>query len=266
MARWAVEERGLTIRLACEAFRLSESAYRYRPQRNVENDRIGDWLVRLTDNHRSWGFGLCYLYLRNVKGFQWNHKRVYRIYRELELNLRIRPRKRLIRAKPEALAVPSAINQTWSMDFMHDQLENGRSFRLLNVIDDFNREALSIEVDFSLPAERVIRTLDRVIEWRGKPRALRCDNGPEYVSASVIAWAAKKGIRLDYIQPGKPQQNAYVERFNRTVRYEWLAPQLFASIAEVQLCATAWLWNYNHERPNMALGGITPNQRLTMAA
>ena len=115
MARWAVEERGLTIRLACEAFGLSESAYRYRPQQNVENDRIGDWLVRLTDNHRSWGFGLCYLYLRNVKGFQWNHKRVYRIYRELELNLRIRPRKRLIRAKPEALAVPNGINQTWSM-------------------------------------------------------------------------------------------------------------------------------------------------------
>ena len=154
------------------------------------------------------------------------------------LNLRIRPRKRLIRAKPEALAVPNGINQTWSMDFMHDQLENGRSFRLLNVIDDFNREALSIEVDFSLPAERVIRSLDRVIEWRGKPRAIRCDNGPEYISASVIAWAAKKGIRLDYIQPGKPQQNAYVERFNRTVRYEWLAPQLFPSIAEVQLCAT----------------------------
>ena len=256
----------MTIRLACEAFGLSESAYRYRPQRNVENDRIGDWLVRLTDNHRSWGFGLCYLYLRNVKGFQWNHKRVYRIYRELELNLRIRPRKRLIRAKPEALAVPSAINQTWSMDFMHDQLENGRSFRLLNVIDDFNREALSIEVDFSLPAERVIRSLDRVIEWRGKPRAIRCDNGPEYISASVIAWAAKKGIRLDYIQPGKPQQNAYVERFNRTVRYEWLAQYLFESIDEVQEFATSWLWKYNHERPNMALGGFTPKQRLAMAA
>ena len=158
------------------------------------------------------------------------------------------------------------INQTCSMDFMHDKLEDGRSFRLLNLIDDFNRETLSIEVDFSLQAERVIRTLDRVIEWRGKPRVLRCDNGPEYISASVIAWAAKKGIRLDYIQPGKPQQNAYVERFNRTVRYEWLAPQLFASIAEVQLCATAWLWKYNHERPNMALGGITPNQQLTMAA
>jgi putative transposase len=121
-------------------------------------------------------------------------------------------------------------------------------------------------VDFSLPAERVVRTLDRVIEWRGKPQALRCDNGPEHISASVIAWAAKKGIRLEYIQPGKPQQNAYVERFNRTVRYEWLARQLLVSISEAQLCATAWLWTYNHERRNMALGGITPNQWLTMAA
>jgi putative transposase len=137
------------------------------------------------------------------------------------------------------LAVPNGINQTWSMDFMHDQLEDGRTFRLLNVIDEFNREALSIEVDFSLPAERIIRTLDRVIEWRGKPRALRCDNGPEYISVCIIAWAVKHGIRLDHIQPGKPQQNAYAERFNRTVRYESLAPQLFASIAEVQLCATA---------------------------
>ena len=102
--------------------------------------------MALTDNNRNWGFGLCFLYLRNVKGFEWNHKRVYRIYRELELNLRIKPRKRLVREKPEELAVPDAVNGVWSMDFMHDQLEDGRSFRLLNVIDDFNREAPSIEV------------------------------------------------------------------------------------------------------------------------
>jgi len=120
---------------------------------------------------------LCFLYLRNVKGFVWNHKRVYRIYRELELNLRIRPRKRLKRDKPDALAVPEEINECWSMDFMHDQLGDGRSFRLFNVIDDFNREGLTIEVDFSLPALRVIRALDRIIEWRGKPKRIRSDNG-----------------------------------------------------------------------------------------
>ena len=121
MARWAVEEKGLSIRLACEAFGLSQSGYRYRSKLNAENDLIGDWLIRLTDNQRNWGFGLCFLYLRNVKGFRWNHKRVYRIYRELELNLRIKPKKRMVRAKPEPLAVPEQINQVWSMDFMHDQ-------------------------------------------------------------------------------------------------------------------------------------------------
>ena len=131
---------------------------------------------------------------------------------------------------------------------------------------DFNREALGIEVDFSLPSERVIRSLEQIIEWRGQPNVLRCDNGPEYVSAAIIEWANKKGIRMEYIQPGKPQQNAYVERFNRTVRYEWLAQYCFDAITEAQDFATRWIWNYNHERPNMALGGITPKQRLAMAA
>lgn len=152
------------------------------------------------------------------------------------------------------------------MDFMHDQLSDGRTFRLFNVIDDFNREGLGIEVDFSLPSERVIRSLEQIIAWRGQPAALRCDNGPEYLSAALQAWASRRGIRIEYIQPGKPQQNAYVERFNRTVRYEWLAQYLFDSLSEVQQFATHWLWTYNHERPNMALGGVTPIQRLTMAA
>ena len=232
----------------------------------AENDEIADWLLRLTDNHRNWGFGLCYLYLRNVKGFGWNHKRIYRIYRELELNLRIKPRKRLVRQVPEPLTVPTATNHVWSMDFMHDQLADGRSIRLFNVIDDFNREGLGIEVDFSLPSERVIRSLEQIMSWRGQPTVLRCDNGPEYVSEAMRAWAGKRGIGIEYIQPGKPQQNAYVERFNRTVRYEWLAQYLFDSLEEVQQFATRWLWTYNHERPNMALGGFTPIQRLAMAA
>ena len=109
------------------------------------------------------------------------------------------------------------INDSWSMDFMHDQLNDGRSYRLLNVIDDFNREGLGIEVDFSLPAERVIRSLEQIIEWRGKPRSIRCDNGPEYISGKLATWAENQGIALAFIQPGKPQQNAYIERYNRTV-------------------------------------------------
>lgn len=163
MPQEVVRQRGISIRLACQAFNISESCYRHEAKRSAENSLIADWLLHLTDNNRSWGFGLCFLYLRNVKGFAWNHKRVYRTYRELELNLRIKPRKRLVREKPEPLTVPQCINDVWSMDFMHDQLEDGRSFRLLNVIDDFNREALGIEIDFSLPSARVIRALIQVI-------------------------------------------------------------------------------------------------------
>jgi len=246
MAKTAVAKHSVSIGLACAAFSISETCYRYQAKRQAENDDIAHWLERLTDNNRNWGFGLCYLYLRNVRGKLWNHKRVYRIYRELELNLRIKPKKRMMREKPAPLTVPASINQVWSMDF--------------------NREALGIEVDFSLPSERVIRSLEQIIAWRGCPAVIRCDNGPEYISAALQNWARRRGVRLEYIQPGNPQQNAYVERFNRTVRYEWLAQYLFESIDEVQEFATRWLWKYNHERPNMALGGFTPKQRLAMAA
>ena len=266
MAKEVVRERGLVIRVACAVFSISESCYRYESKQNAENEEIANWLIRLTDNHRNWGFGLCYLYLRNVKNFGWNHKRVYRIYRELELNLRIKPRKRLVREKPEPLVVPQAINHVWSMDFMHDSLEDGRNLRLFNVIDDFNREALGIEVDFSLPSERVIRALKQIIAWRGKPQVIRCDNGPGNISATLQDWARGWGIQIEYIQPGKPQQNAYVERFNRTVRYECLSQYCWSSIEEVQDFATKWMWSYNHDRPNMALGGFTPKQHLAMAA
>jgi len=266
MAQRAVNEKGISIGLACRVFGISQTCYRYQAKLSSENAEISDWLIRLTNNQRNWGFGLCFLYLRNVKGYRWNHKRVYRIYRLLELNLRIKPKKRLVREKPEPLAEPSAVNQVWSMDFMHDQLSDGRSIRLFNVIDDFNREGLEIEVDFSLPSERVIRSLDRIIEWRGRPDRIRCDNGPEYISAALMAWAKRQRVSLDFIQPGKPQQNAYIERYNRTVRYDWLAHYLFDSIEEVQDYATRWLWTYNHERPNMAIGGMTPKQKLALAA
>ena len=120
-------------------------------------------------------------------------------------------------------------------------------------------------MDVSLPSERVTRALDRIIEWRGKPRKIRCDNGPENISATLCCWAETRGIQLDYIQPGKPQQNAYVERYNRTVRHEWMEMNDFATIEEAQLTATQWLWIYNNERPSMALGGITPAMKLAKA-
>jgi putative transposase len=266
LAQHAVQSARTTIQHACATFAISETCYRYQGKRSDETAQIEDWLLRLTTAHRSWGFGLCFLHLRNVKGFSWNHKRVYRVYRALELNLRIKPHKRLVRAVPEPLAVPTVKNDTWSMDFMHDQLADGRSFRLFNVIDDLNREGLAMEVDLSLPAHRVIRALDQLIEWRGAPIRIRCDNGPEYISDTLQQWAKRRGIALAFIQPGKPQQNAYIERYNRTVRYDWLSQSLFATITDVQAAGTAWLWTYNNDRPNMALGGITPSMKLARAA
>jgi len=167
---------------------------------------------------------------------------------------------------PETLAVPDTPNKTWSMDFISDRLGDGRSFRLLNILDDFNREGLAIDVDFSLPAARVIRRLNQIIEWRGKPESIRVDNGPEYVSWKLLDWARKHGIEIQYIQPGKPQQNAYIERYNRTIRHEWLDQNIIETIEEAQYQATKWLWTYNNERPNMGIGGITPAQKLKLAA
>ena len=266
MAKEAVSVQKLNIRQACEAFCVSQCSFRYERKLSDDNARIANLLLGLSQSQRNWGFGLCFLYLRNVKGYGWNHKRVYRIYCELELNLRIKPKKRIKRDVPEALSVPEAANQVWSMDFMHDQLQNGHCVRLLNVIDDFNREGLGMEIDFSLTSERVIRTLEQIIEWRGCPGEIRCDNGPEYISSTLQTWARKKNIRLRYIQPGKPQQNGYVERYNRTVRYDWLNQYLFETIDEMRDFATKWLWTYNNERPNMGIGGITPAMKLKQAA
>jgi putative transposase len=265
MALEAHEQYDLTISLVCDVFSISQTCYRYQPKLSTENEEIADWLLRLTSAHKRWGFGLCYYYLRNVKGYLWNHKRIYRIYRELELNLRIKPKRRIKRDKPEALSVPIAINQVWSMDFMSDALKDGRSFRTFNVIDDYNREGLTIDVDFSLPSARVIRALDQIIEWRGKPHAIRCDNGPEYISQKLIDWATDNKITLLYIQPGKPTQNAYVERFNRTARHEWLDLHLFESIEHAQLLATQWLWTYNNDRPHTSIGGVPPKYLLKAA-
>lgn len=162
MAKQIASQGKLSIEKICAISRISETCFHYKPKLRKDNQEISDWLIRLTSTYRNWGFGLCFLYLRNVKDFPWNHKRVYHIYRELELNLRIKPKKRLVREKPDPLSVPDQINVSFSMDFMHDQLGDRRSYLLLNIIDDYNREDLDVEVDFSLPSERVIRTLNQI--------------------------------------------------------------------------------------------------------
>ena len=258
VAQQALADRRISIRLACQSVGISETCYRYQPVMGRENQEVEAWLIKLTEKESDWGFGLCFDYLRNVQGFSWNHKRVYRIYCELALNLRIKPKRRLKRHAPEPLKEPIRPDQVWSMDFMHDQLSDGRSYRLFNVIDDYRREGLAIEAGFTLPAIRVIRVLEQLLEWRSKPVVIRCDNGPEFISAEFTSWASKHDIRIEYIQPGKPQQNAYIERANRTIRYSWVSKHLFDNLEQVQDYATQWLWFYNNERPHKANGGRPP--------
>jgi putative transposase len=163
--------------------------------------------------------------------------------------------------------VPTAINQSWSMDFMHDQLADGRSIRLFNVIDDFNREGLGHRGRFlaAIRAGHPIARPDHRMAWQAERDPLRQRPGIRQ-RRHLSMGRQKRGIRIDFIQPGQPQQNAYVERYNRTVRYDWLAHHLFETLDEIQEFATRWLWTYNHDRPNMALGGITPKQETCLAA
>lgn len=202
-------------------------------------------------------FPLMFDYLRR-SGFKWNHKRVHRVYVALGLNLRRKAKRRLPTRNPQPLAVPEEVNQSWSMDFMSDTLENGHRFRTLNIIDDYNREALTIEIDLSLPAARVIRVLDQLVEQRGYPQQLRCDNGPEFISVKLAEWAETHSVHLEFIEPGKPMQNSYVERFNRTYREEILDAYIFQSLTEVRQLTRTWIDRYNGERPHTALGRVPP--------
>ena len=216
-----------------------------------------DALQAVVERHSRWGFWKCFRRLR-LDGHVWNHKRVWRVYCRLRLNLPRRTKKRLPPRARQSLGVPMQANRLWSMDFMADALYGGRRFRTFNVLDEGVREALAIEIDTSLRAERVIRVLEQLKEWRGLPEAIRCDNGPEYTAQSVVDWCRQHGIELRYIQPGKPNQNAYIERFNRTYRREVLDACLFASLADVRAETEAWLTTYNTERPRDSLGEVPP--------
>jgi putative transposase len=203
------------------------------------------------------GFKKFYDELRQG-GRSWNHKRVYRIYREMGLNLRRKPKKRLPSREAKTLIQPNIANDCWSMDFMSDATTDGRKFRTFNVIDDFNREALVIRIARSFPAVKIIEILDEVASWRGYPKMIRTDNGPEYISKEFAVWAKNHGIELRHIQPGKPAQNGYVERFNRTYREEVLDMYLFGGIEEAEIITEKWLKNYNCKRPHEALNSLAP--------
>jgi putative transposase len=235
---------------------MSRCAYRYQPKRTADG-AIATELQQLAEKQPRWGCGKMSDYLRN-QGHSWNPKRIRRVYRTLALHLKRKPKKRLPARTAQPLVVPAQRNETWSLDFMSDSLSNGRTFRTLNVIDDFNREALWIEVDTSLPAERVVRVLEQLLSWRGRPSRIRMDNGPEFISKRLESWAQEHHIELLHIQPGKPAQNAYIERFNRTFREDILDAYLFDDLEEVRSITDHWLEEYNTIRPHEALQGLPP--------
>lgn len=214
-------------------------------------------LSALVERHPAIGFWKCYHRIRR-KGYAWNHKRVYRVYTSMKLNIRRRAKKRLPARVKQALFQPSHSNQVWSLDFMSDSLWDGRRYRLLNVIDDYNREVLDVEVDTSIPSMRVIRTMEKLIRMRGKPSMLRVDNGPEFISNKLDNWCKTNNIELVFIQPGKPMQNGYIERLNGSMRNELLNAYVFRTIKEVRHEVALWKDDYNKNRPHESLGNKTP--------
>ena len=251
-----IEEHGVSQRQACKALSVPRNTYRYSPKPKKDSAVIHQ-LEELISKHPSIGFWQSYFRIRR-KGFGWNHKRVYRIYTGLRLNIRRRFKKRLPCRAKQSLFQPDAINQVWSIDFMSDSLWDGRRFRLLNIIDDFNREMLAMEADLSLPAQRVIRILEYLKEFRGLPKMIRVDNGPEFISHALYEWCTRHGITVLYIQPGKPMQNGYVERCNGSVRKELLNANVFYSLKEVRQKIEEWMVDYNNERPHESLGYRAP--------
>jgi len=216
-------------------------------------------LQELAAAHPTYGFRKLFAYLRRA-GHGWNHKKVYRIYRQLKMNKRRKGKRRLPQRVKQPLQQPGTINKSWSMDFMSDSLVSGRKFRTLNVMDDCSREALAIEVDTSLSSKRVIRVLERVIEQRGKPAIIRVDNGPEYTSKVFELWAADQHISILYIQPGRPMQNGFIERFNGSYRRDVLDAHVFFELYEVRQLTHTWIEEYNTCRPHESLGNATPRE------
>lgn len=251
-----IEQHGVSRRQACKTVSLPSSTQWYKPKPKADVEVITQ-LQLLVDQHPAIGSWQSFYRIRR-KGFNWNHKRVYRVYTTMKLNIRRRCRKRLPQRVKQSLYQPASRNEVWSIDFMNDTLWDGRRFRLLNIIDDYNREILHIESDLSLPTVRLIRVLEYLKEFRGLPPMIRVDNGPEFISHHLNKWCTEHHISIAFIEPGKPMQNGYVERCNGNIRKELLNAHVFTTLKEVKEKTEQWRQDYNCSRPHQSLGFVPP--------
>lgn len=249
--------KGLSQRRALAIVRMSASAYRYapRPDHNVE---LRERIVALAQRHRRYGVGMIHLKLRQG-GMRVNYKRVERLYQEAMLQVRRRKRKKVQPGERQPLVRPVAANQVWSMDFVFDRTAEGRVIKCLVIVDDATHEAVTIEVERAISGLGVTRVLDRLALSRGLPQVIRTDNGKEFCGKAMVIWAHQQGVQLRLIQPGKPNQNAYVESFNGRLRDECLNEHWFTHLLQARTTIETWRQEYNEERPKKALGGLTPS-------
>jgi len=244
----------VSIRQACRTLNLSTSVYRRTRVRKVDDLFLHELIIKEAENHPTWGFWKIFHRVR-MEGITVNHKRLYRLYREANLHLRRKTRKRVPMRIKQPLLQPLIPNINWSMDFMRDTLWAGKPFRTFNIIDDFNREVLNITVSKSITCKRVVDELNKLTEWRGLPQSIRVDNGPEFIAQTLRDWCDHPDRKIDlvFIQKGKPSQNGYIERFNRTFREDILDSYLFDAVEQAQEFANQWIWMYNNERPHESI-------------
>ena len=259
IARYINAQYKVSISKACHLSSLARANYYRQKQRKPVDDEIATTLKELASRHKRWGCDMMVAYLKN-QGKPWNHKRIRRIYTKLALNIRVKPKRHFAKVSPERLFQPIYKNVCWSIDFMSDALIGGVKFRTLNVIDDYHRKAIGIAVAFSMPATFVTAQLDKWCAIHGYPEMIRTDNGPEFISTHFQQWAKQHNIQLRPIQPGKPAQNAFIERFNRTYRGDVLDANQFSSLQEVEAITQPWLIEYNTIRPHQALANLPPEK------
>lgn len=253
-----IEEHRLSERRACHLVGANRSTVRYT-SRKAQSEDLKQEIKEVAMEHRRYGYRRIHLVMKR-RGKKINHKKIYRIYKELGLKVLKRGgRKRAIGDRKIERLITRA-NQCWALDFVHDSLSNGRKLRLLTVMDTYTRESLKIEVEYSLNGESVLRALEEIIQKRGKPEMILSDNGTEFTSNKVIRWQKEKKIRWEYIEPGKPYQNGNIESFNGKLRDECLNENWFLNLKEAKRVIEKWKNHYNTERPHGSLGGLTPNE------